>query len=759
MRRIALIVFLLVLPGGLRGQGLPAATDPIVFVSGRDIHVMNPDGSNQTQLTASDNWTQHSHPAWSPDRSKIAFSRISDRLPSQAIQQIYVMNADGSNVVNLSNLPDNTRGDAMPAWSPDGTRIAFVRGGIDGTELTMQIYVMNADGSNQTEVTDTTIGQATSPAWSPDGTKIAFSGVLGEICVINSDGSNASSPTCLTSNSAVDDQPEWSPDGTKIVFMSWRDSTPENLSNTEIYLMNADGSNQTNLTNDLARDEHPSFSPDGSRIVFVSDRHAPYNTDLYLMNADGSDPVQLTNTSISTQPSWNVASGTPPVDPDGDGVPDSQDNCPFTANPNQADNDQDGQGDACDTDDDNDGQSDADETACGSDPLSAASTAPDRDGDHRPDCADPDDDNDGWLDGSDNCPLTPNPIQANHDNDILGDACDPDDDNDGVADASDNCPLIANPDQADPDADGLGNACDPDDDNDGVGDGSDNCPLVPNASQADADGDGVGDACDPTPVPNPTIVFARLSGFNHRIHKMQGDGSNATPLTSPTSFYSEDRQPALSPDGSRVVFTRVSFVGWDIYRMNADGTALVRLTGAGFGLDGYAAWSPDGTKIVYACGGRICVMNQDGSNVRTLTNNGIAPAWSPDGTRIAFVSLFPGNFEIQVMNADGSGVTRLTSHSATDWKPTWSPDGTRIAFQTNRHGTFNFEIYSMNAADGTGLARLTNRPGNDLDPAWGASGEILFSSVSSGSGNRHVHKMNADGSGVTALPAGIEPHW
>jgi Tol biopolymer transport system component len=152
-------------------------------------------------------------------------------------------------------------------------------------------------------------------------------------------------------------------------------------------------------------------------------------------------------------------------------------------------------------------------------------------------------------------------------------------------------------------------------------------------------------------------------------------------------------------------------------------------------------------------------MNQDGSNVRTLTNNGIAPAWSPDGTRIAFVSLFPGNFEIQVMNADGSGVTRLTSHSATDWKPTWSPDGTRIAFQTNRHGTFNFEIYSMNAADGTGLARLTNRPGNDLDPAWGASGEILFSSVSSGSGNRHVHKMNADGSGVTALPAGIEPHW
>ena len=89
----------------------------------------------------------------------------------------------------------------------------------------------------------------------------------------------------------------------------------------------------------------------------------------------------------------------------------------------------------------------------------------------------------------------------------------------------------------------------------------------------------------------------------------------------------------------------------------------------------------------------------------------------------------------------------------------WSPDGTKIAFATNRHGASNFEIDSMNAADGTGLVRLTNRPGNDLQPAWGRSGEILFSSVLSGTGNQHVHRMNADGSGVTALAPGIEPHW
>jgi len=610
MRRIALAVLLLMLPVGARGQAPPGATDPIVHVSGRDIYVIDPDGSNERRLTSSDNFTQHYDPAWSPDRSKIAFARISGSLPSQQIQQIYVMDADGSNVVNLSNLPDNTRGDATPAWSPDGSRIAFMRGGSDGTGLTMQIYVMNADGSNQTALTENALGQATSPAWSPDGTQLAFS-LLGEICLIDSDASNASHPTCLTSNSAADDEPEWSPDGTQIVFMSWRDVRPEDgpSPNTEIYVINADGSNERNLTNHVARDQNPSFSPDGSRIVFVSDRDAQFNTDLYLMNVDGSGVVRLTNTSVSGQPSWNVPSAAPPVDTDGDGVPNAQDNCPLTPNPNQSDNDHDGQGDVCDTDDDNDGQSDADEIACGSNPLSAASTAPDRDGDRRPDCVDPDDDNDGAPDGTDNCPLISNPSQANADGDALGDACDPDDDNDGSADVSDNC------------------------------------PLVPNASQADADHDGVGDACDPTPLPNRTIVFSRATGIpnNYRIFKMQANGSNVTQVTTPTSFYSEDREAALSPDGTQVAFLRATYQGWDIYKINANGSpnTLVRLTSAGIGLDGYPAWSPDGTKIAYSCGARICVMNQNGSNVTTLTTgpaNGMAPAWSPDGTKIAFSS-------------------------------------------------------------------------------------------------------------------------
>jgi hypothetical protein len=121
-------------------------------------------------------------------------------------------------------------------------------------------------------------------------------------------------------------------------------------------------------------------------------------------------------------------------DSDVDGVVDLVDNCPNTANPDQDNFDGDAEGDACDTDDDNDGQSDDDETACGSDPLDAASLSPDNDGDNSPDCVDTDDDNDGVLDGDDAFPFDPTEWSDN-DGDGTGDNADTDDDNDGQSDA------------------------------------------------------------------------------------------------------------------------------------------------------------------------------------------------------------------------------------------------------------------------------------------------------------------------------------
>ncbi len=145
------------------------------------------------------------------------------------------------------------------------------------------------------------------------------------------------------------------------------------------------------------------------------------------------------------------------LDPDGDGITGTADNCPETENPNQLDTDNDGIGDICDDDDDND----------------------------------------GILDAEDNCPFTPNTDQLDTDGDGIGDACeDPDPDRDGVLNPDDNCPNTSNPDQLDTDGDGIGDVCDDDDDNDGILDIDDNCPLVENPNQEDFDGDGIGNLCD-----------------------------------------------------------------------------------------------------------------------------------------------------------------------------------------------------------------------------------------------------------------------
>ncbi len=165
--------------------------------------------------------------------------------------EIYGMNADGSDLVQLTSYPEAWFS-MSPSWSPDGMRIAFSQGAlITGTE---EIHVMYADGSGETRLTDSA-GADWVPVWSPDGKQILFASERDanwEIYVMDADGTGA---TNLTNNPADDNYPSWSPDGTHITFASERDGQ------YEIYVMNADGSKVTNLTNHPAVDGVPSWSP------------------------------------------------------------------------------------------------------------------------------------------------------------------------------------------------------------------------------------------------------------------------------------------------------------------------------------------------------------------------------------------------------------------------------------------------------------------------------------------------------------------
>jgi len=232
---------------------------------------------------------------------------------------------------------------------------------------------------------------------------------------------------------------------------------------------------------------------------------------------------------------------------------------------------------------------------------------------------------------------------------------------------------------------------------------------------------------------------------------LQGAGQAA--LKRLTTDPATDFDPTWSPDGSQIAFRSQRDGNDEIYIMNSDGTCQINLTNNPAD-DWSPAWSPHGTKIAFAhffegnSFSDIAVINTDGSGLQRLTSShGEYPAWSPDGTRIAFASARAGNYEIYVMNADGTAQTRLTNDPAYDMSPVWSPDGTQIAFDTQRDAFPpqevgigpEFEIHVINT-DGSGDTRLTDNLQEDRFPAWAPENRIAFSR------NGALFIMNADGS-------------
>jgi Tol biopolymer transport system component len=247
------------------------AGDEILF-SGRigtahDVYLVSLDDGVTTNLT-SDGVSVDG--AWSPDGSRIAFSSRRDLPGTGGSGQIFVMDATGANVSNLSGGPTHD-GDTQPLWSPDGSLIAFARG--DAT------YVMTVVGTDLRPL-GAELGPVDSPAWSPDGSRLAVVSRRDgnpEIYVIDADGRH---PVNTTNDAAPDRSPTWSPDGSRIAFESLRSGQ------SDIYVMDADGSDVVRLTAHEATDFLPRWSPTSQWIAFTSLRDG--NVELYAVAADGS---------------------------------------------------------------------------------------------------------------------------------------------------------------------------------------------------------------------------------------------------------------------------------------------------------------------------------------------------------------------------------------------------------------------------------------------------------------------------------------